>query len=281
MSDFFRSVRFKILLAVFTVMLGFMIAAVYTGGTASIFSQIISTVTQPVQRLSANMTDSATEFFNKYLRAAQTYEENALLREQINEYRRQLVDYEKIRHEYEQLQKISDMREQRSDLTITTAAVIGRDATNNPFYAFTIDKGSLDEVKQYDPVMTDAGLVGYVTEVGLVSSKVMTLLDVNMNVAISNSATRDIGNLSGRVELAEDGLCVMEYLPRDSETAAGDLIITGGGSIFPKDLIIGEVVSVSTSSRGNSLEAVIKPAADIIDVKNVFIITHFEGQGAD
>lgn len=281
MRDFLNGVRFKILVAILTVMVGFMVAAIYSGGTAQLFSRLISAVTVPFQQVSANISGGVSNFFDKYLNAARTYEENRLLREEIGELRSQLVDYEKIKHEYEQLKEIGDMREQRSDLIFATASVIGRDYSNN-FHSFTVDKGSLDDISLYDPVITaDGSLVGYVNEVSLTSSKVMTLLNVGMNIGASNISTRDIGNVTGTVELAERERCLMEYLPRESETKEGDIIVTSGSSLFPKEIVIGAVEQTGASSRGNSIEAVIRPAADIRGVKDVFIITHFEGQGAD
>lgn len=280
MRDFFGSVRFKILVAVLMVMVGFMIAAIYTGGTASIVTQVVNLIVEPVQRLSASATGGVSDFFAKYFHAAKTYEENERLQQEVSELRKQLVDYEKMKHEYEQLQKIGDVREQHQDLVISTASVIERDHAN-PFYTFTVDKGSMDGIALRDPVMTEDGLVGYVEEVGLSSAKVMTLLNINMHVGASNSATRDVGNVTGTLELAREGLCRMEYLPRDSETAPGNIIVTSGGSLFPKGLVIGMVKEITTSSRGNSIEATITPAADILGLKDVFIITEFEGQGQD
>lgn len=281
MKDFLKSFRFKILVAILTVLLGFMIMAVYTGGTASLLSQVVSVVVEPVQKLSSELSANISAFFDKFLNAEEIYEQNALLREEVGELRRKLVDYEKIKHENEQYKEFMDVGEKRQDLTFVPASVIEREATNNPFYGFTIDKGSLDDITLYDPVMTADGLVGIVTEVSLTTAKAVTLLDVNIDVGASNSSTRDIGNVTGTVELARQGLCKMEYLPRDSETAAGHIIVTSGGKLYPKDLVIGVVVDVAPSNRGNSLEVTIRPAAEIKNVKDVFVITHFEGQGIE
>jgi cell shape-determining protein MreC len=49
--------------------------------------------------------------------------------------------------------------------------------------------------------------------------------------------------------------------------------------MFPRDIVIGTVLSVQPSDHGTSLVAIIQPAADIPAVKNVFVIIHFEGQG--
>jgi rod shape-determining protein MreC len=144
-----------------------------------------------------------------------------------------------------------------------------------------IDKGTMNGVALFNPVMTADGLVGYVSEVGMTYAKVITLLDVGVDVGAYNSATRDIGIVSGTAPLAEQGLCALEYLPRESAIKAGDVILTSGGSMFPRDIVIGVVRRVSPNSHGTSLTATVKPAADAAAVKDVFVITYFEGQGQE
>jgi rod shape-determining protein MreC len=278
MSEFLKSVRFKILAAVLAVMAGFMVMSIYTGGTASFFSQLLSLVTMPVQRFSADVAEDATSFLDRFLNASKTYEQNAILREQLNNAYERLVDYDKIKHENEQFREIIGMKEKRGDIIFETASVIARDPASR-FYGFTIDKGSLDGLAQHDPVMTADGLVGYIEEVSLTSSKVKTVLDVTINVGAYSSATRDIGVVTGTVELAAAGLCHVEYLPRNSEIEVGDIILTSGGTEYPKDIIIGTVEEVKTGSHGISMVAVLRPTAQVGTVKDVFVITSFEGQG--
>ncbi|WRS28769.1 rod shape-determining protein MreC [Oscillospiraceae bacterium MB08-C2-2] len=280
MKDFLSSVRFKILLAVLALLVGFMIQAVYTGGTAPLLSQIFSFITTPLQQASASLARSAGEFFDKFLRADEIAAENEFLRQQVNSLRENQVEYDRMKHENEQFREILGVKEKLSDLEIEMASVIARDPSDR-FYSFMIGKGSVDGISPLDPVMTPDGLVGYVSEVGATYSKVITLLDVSIDVGAFASAARDIGIVSGTVEMASQGMCQMEYLPRESTVAKGDLILTSGGALYPKDLVIGVVEDVRTSSHGTSLVASIKPAADIRNVKDVVVITHFEGQGLE
>ena len=279
MKDFVRSVRFKILIGLLVILFGFMIRAVYSGGTAPLFSQVVNIVTVPLQRFSSNITNNVTGFFEKFLNSGALYEQNLQLQNEINELRKRVVDYEKVKHENEQFRQIIGVKEKRPDLSFEIASVIAR-APADRFYSVTIDKGKLDGIEWLDPVMTSDGLVGYVSEVSLNSSKVMTILDISIDVGAYDSATRDIGILSGTIDLAAQGLCRLDYLPRDSKAAIGDIVLTSGGSLFPKDIIIGEVAAIDTSSHGTSLTATIRPAADVRGIKDVVVITHFEGQGS-
>ena len=59
----------------------------------------------------------------------------------------------------------------------------------------------------------------------------------------------------------------------------GDIVVTSGfGSVFPANLIIGEVKDIRAESENISLYAEVVPAADVKGCTDVFIITEFEGQ---
>ena len=56
-------------------------------------------------------------------------------------------------------------------------------------------------------------------------------------------------------------------------------VITSG--LVPKGRVVGTIEDVSIDKSGLSLNATVKPIVDITDVKNVFVITEFEGQGVE
>jgi len=278
-------VRFKILLGFMLVLFGFMIAGVYSVGVGPLFSQMVSLVTVPAQRASAGISDSVAGFFQRFTDSSVLYEENRFLREERSRLLSQMVDYERLRHENDQFRQVIGMVEERRDFTLVTASVIARDPASR-FHSFTIDRGLLDGIRPFDPVITAQGLVGYVSEVGLTYAQVLTILDISVNVGVYSSATRDIGLVSGDILLAEQGLNRLEYLNRESRVSSGDIILTSGGSIFPgsgsifpRDLLIGTVLRVEPSDYGTSLVAVLQPAVDIPGVTNVFVVTDFEGRG--
>ena len=259
-------------------MLGFIIASVYTSG-APVFSQAVNFVITPVQRASASVSGNVIGFFNRFIETGRVYDQNQLLIAELNELRRQLVDYQRVKHENEQFREILGVMDDLDPgITMLTATVIARDPADR-FYAFSIDKGSLHGVSRLDPVITAEGLVGYISEVGPTYARVATILDVSVNVGAYDSASRDIGIVTGTIDLSLEGRNEMQFLPRESDIAVGNYILTSGGSLFPRDIMIGRVVEVGPSAHGTSLVAVIEPTADIRTVRNVFVITSFEGQG--
>ena len=189
------------------------------------------------------------------------------------------MNYEEYKHENEELRKYLDIeyKEEHPDFEMTPAAVVARDPDSR-FYSFTIDKGSLDGVAPYDPVVCADGLVGRVKEVGLTYSKVITILDVEIDVGAYDARTRDIGIVNGSVALAADGRCIMNYLPRESGAAQGDLVVTSGGNLYPKGLVIGKIARLDNAPGNISLYAEIEPTADIRNLTDVMVITSFNGQ---
>lgn len=278
MKDFFSTTRFKILVVIAALMIGFMIAAVYTQGSASFFSNLVSLITRPAQQLSASISDSTAEFFQKYSDNADLYEENEKLKQEVEELRNQLANYNDMKHENEQFRNIAGMMEQRDDLTLLPSFVLSREENN--YYSLIIDQGSRNGVEYLDPVVSsDGSLIGYVSEVGYSSSRVSTILDIKVNVGSYESQTRETGTVTGSANYATDGYCVMEFLSRDSAIEPDGLVLTSGSGLFPRDLMIGTVVRLEPNPHGTETIAVIKPASDLRTLKDVFVITSFDEKG--
>lgn len=280
MKDFLHSVKFKVLVMVAVLVLGFMLAATAKEGFASLPSKLLGTVTEPLQKLSSKISGAASDFLSKFIHADDIQKENEALKEQVASLTKQLVDFDKYKHENEQYKEFFKLQEDNEDFVFEPASVIGRDP-DDQFFSFTIDKGYLNDIAYKDPVMTPDGLVGYVTEVGPTYAKVTTLLDPSMAVSVIDSRTRDLGLVAGESSLALEGQCKMSYLSKNSGVSTGDIVVTSGQSgLFPKELVVGRIVDVQTESHGGSLYAVIDPAADIKEVKDVFVIKSFKGQGS-
>ena len=147
------------------------------------------------------------------------------------------------------------------------------------FEGFTVGAGQLHGVSLYDPVITDEGLVGYISEVGATTSKVTTILDPKLVCGAYDSRTSDAGALSGTTELAEQGYTRFYNLPRTCSVAVGDLVVTSGSGVFPDGLILGNVVSISSDPVSTSLFAAVKPTVRFDELKKVMVLTSFAGQG--
>ncbi len=280
MEDFFKSRHFKILALLLALVFAFTLRAAHTGTAIPMISQVTAWLLTPLQRASAQMTYSIEDALTEYFSGPRLADENGRLRTENADLRSQLVEYERLKAENDQLKNYLEIKEKNPDFDFEPAMVIGRDSADR-FYSFTIDKGSSDGVAENDPVITQEGLIGVVQEVGITHAKVLTILDVMVEVGAINTATREIGVTTGELALAEQGMLRLSYLPRESNAKVGDLIATTGvGGLFPRELVIGAIKEIFPDNQGLSLYAVISPPADLRAVRDVLVIKHFEGQAA-
>lgn len=280
MKEFFKSIKFKILCGIALVLIG---AMLYTGvneGVAGIWQNIISYVVTPIQSASTAVANSFTGFFSTFFRAGELEAENEEYQEELRKLREQLVEYDELKQENERLKEMLGISEEYPNLKMVDASVIQiADATQ--YHTFTINKGADQGINLRDPVVTKDGLVGVVCEVYANRARVRTLLDVGTDVGCYISSTRDVGISAGTIPLAMEGLYRMSYLERSTTAAIGDMVLSSGESgIYPGGLIMGTIKEIRSEESGASAYAIVEPVVEYRQLKNVFVVTSFDGQGS-
>ncbi len=148
------------------------------------------------------------------------------------------------------------------------ALVIGRDPNSWSSVVF-IDKGKKNGITKDMAVLSSHGLAGRVRETGNTISKVMLINDVDSRVAGLLQRTREQGLLVGTPE----GRCKLIYLSLDADVVKGDAVITSGtGSIYPKGMLIGEVIHVAKEKGRLYKYAIVKPYAEFSKLEEVLCI---------
>ena len=277
MRFFFKSRKFKIAAAVTALILVISIIARAAGGMLSPQSNLLGTLIAPIQKMATAISSSFKDFSENLKGSEALILENSHLKEQINELNGKVAEYDTLKNENEFYKNYLGIKNSNPDFTFCDAVIISRDNTD-AFGGFTIDKGSLDGVEQYDPVITDAGLLGYVTSVGLTSSKVTTILSPEISVAAVDSRTGDSGVISGSVEAISKGYTKLSCLQRSAAVAVGDYVVTAGGGVFPKGILIGKIKNISQDEYTSVLYGEIEPFADIEEARQVMVITDFTGR---
>ncbi len=278
MRNFFNSVRFKILTAVLAVIVGVMLYSASTGGIATLPQKIVSFVVLPIQKVSVAVSDSVSDFFSVFVNAKENKEENDELKKELAELRYKLVEYQNTLTENERLREIVGLKEENPDIKLLDAGIIGRDPSDK-FGAFTIDRGTVHGIEKWDPVITADGLVGYIDSLGPTYAKVVTVLSPEINVGAVEIRTKETGNLTGNISLANKGFSKLELLPKNTEITKGDIIVTAGTSgYYPPNLIIGTVEEIELEESGITAFAKIRTASDIYEIKHVFVLTDFLGK---
>ena len=236
--------------------------------TASAFSEVTTAT-----------NDSVSGFFDQIFQSGKYKDENELLKDELANLQKKIVDYEQLKGENERLKEAAEIKSMNPVAEVETASVIARDPDD--LYTFTINAGSLQGIEKDSPVITKRGLVGIVTKVAETYSKVTTVLGLDIQVSSINTAKNEVGVVSGRADLLPRGLCVMLHLDKDTHLEPEDIITTaGGGGLYPSGIIIGKVKEIRVNDNGVSSYAVIEPTEDINAAKNVTVIKSFSGQKA-
>lgn len=275
-KEFFHSIKFKIIVAVMAVLLGFMIYSVTTGGYADPASDLWSRIISPFQRLSASISDSVSSSLDMLANAEDYYNENQKLKSEINSLYNEMIDYDRLKQENEDLRAMLELSEEYEDFTFSPPCSVIARTTNDPYASFTVDKGYSSGIEPGDPVVTSEGIVGVCYDVAENTSGVRTLYSPKTAIGVYSLRTRTTGIIEGGYELAADGYCRMSYIDKTADIAEGDIIITSGSASYPAGQLVGVVVETSMEDSGLSMYAVVKPAVNPASVSSVFVITGFE-----
>ena len=265
----------KALLIALLLISGIMAYAASTGQLTALPQNIMGALAVPFQKATSSIGNKIDAWTDRSLNIDSIIEENEQLKRELAIMRSKQIEYDRIALENKEYKKLLNIADDVQQFETLGASVIGRDGMDK-FYSFTIDKGTRHGVAVNDVVISADGLIGMVVETGANFAKVSTILSPAVNVGCIAGSERDVGISSGSYNLSQGEVCVMNYLPKDTKVKAGDIVSTTGyGTVFPKDLIIGTVESVDIQDSGNSKYATVKPAADIENVKIVFVITDF------
>ena len=253
-----------------------MIYSVTTGGYAEQGASFWGRVTEPFQKLSYSISSKVSSSIDMLVNAENYYNENIRLKEQLNSMYNDIIDYDRIKKENEDLRAMLELsREYESFSFSPPCSVIAR-TTNDPYASFTIDKGSDDGIKPYDPVITSEGIVGVCYDVAASVSKVRTLYSPKTVIGVYSLRTRTTGIIEGDTESAAKGCCRMNYIDKNADIVVGDIIITSGSANYPAEQLVGTVTEVCIEDSGLSMYAIIKPAVDPETVSGVFAVTGFD-----
>ena len=78
---------------------------------------------------------------------------------------------------------------------------------------------------------------------------------------------------AGVVQGTRDGGCQMNYLRRDVDVKAGDRVVTSGlDGIFPKGIMIGEIVDLALEHRDLLLSARVEPSVRLAELEEVLVV---------
>ena len=127
-------------------------------------------------------------------------------------------------------------------------------------------------VEPGQPVVSSAGVVGYVNDVSGRYAEVTLAVDPRASIDVLVQRNRARGVIQG-LGRDDDYTSRIAYLMRRDAVRPGDVVVTSGmGGRFPADLVVGRVAGVDDSTAGMFQEVRVEPAVDFARLEEVFIV---------
>jgi rod shape-determining protein MreC len=273
MKEFFESTKIKIFLSVLLVLV---MLSVFTH---HVENNIISSSVNGITYGLSKVTAAAAENHAAGLSYDELVEQNEQLKAANRDLRARLVDYYSVKEENTRLWKFYGLKKEHGDYSLIPAKVLRRDS-NDEFYSFTLDKGTSSGISVGDPVIGENGLIGWISEADGLTAKAVTILSPQSGIGAEDVATKDRGIVKGSAKYADQNQTMFAKLSSEHKVKAGDIITTTGISgLYPKGLVVGEVVDVCYDTFDTSYYAVVEPYDNIPKVLDAAVITGFEGEG--
>lgn len=227
----------------------------------------------PFQRISYTVNSGAKDFVDFFLNFSEVKEENKEIIKENKELQSELTEKSDLEAENDRLRALLDFKKQRDNYNYIATNIIGISG-GGIIDGYTVDKGQNDGIEKGMVVIAANGLVGKVSTVASNWSIVQAIINENIKVGVMVESTREnTGILTGYKDSSNNNLVKVSNLAIDSTIKKGDKIITSGvGMIYPKEIQVGEVVSVEEDRVSVMKTAVVKPTVEFNKLEELFIV---------
>ena len=239
-----------------------------------ISENVVNTILSPFQSAITSISNVTKKIGVISWEMVTVYEQNKMLRSEVEQLRQRDVNVNEIMAENTRLTNILNYKNAVKQFDTAVAKIISYDSSNLT-NSITINLGAKDGMQKNMPVITPQGLVGTIVAVYEHSAKVQLILDPRSAVGaiIQRPESRVIGIMQGSVGVQT--LAKMVNIPRDADVVVGDNVLTSGyGGLYPKGIVIGEVVEVTNEAGGLLKYATVKTAVDFYRIEEVLVIVN-------
>ena len=242
-------------------------------GNSNIISSGVGGVISPLQKIVYTVNEKVKGSFDFFINFSNVKKENEELTAKNAELENKLIEYERMKDENTRLREMFDYSQTNANYDYLGCNIIGYSG-GNISNGYIIDKGTKDGVEKDMVVITPAGLVGKVTKASSSFAIVQTILNENIAVAAMVESTDETtGILQGITDSKNKNLTELSNIPIESAIKEGDKILTSGlGEMYPKEIRIGEVISVEVDNVGIMKRAVVKPYVDFNKLEELFVV---------
>lgn len=204
--------------------------------------------------------------------------ENEELKKQIEELTKDNTLLQQDKYELTKLRELYELDADYEEYKKIGARIIARDS-GNWYSSFLIDKGSKDGIMEDCNVISGAGLVGRVVDVGPNYAKVVSIISDNINTSGSVLSTGDNLIVTGNLQFM-NSLGVVEFSQLgdvDGAVNVGDKVVTSNISDkYLQGILIGYIETINTDSNNMTKSGTLMPVVDFKHLEEVLVITELK-----
>lgn len=237
-------------------------------------SKLAGKVTSTFDNIFSGVKGVFSNGFDYFGNTKKLNEENEKLKKDIENLEYKLLEINTLETDNESLREKLEIKERYNHFELIYADVTIKNYDNYN-ETFNINKGSNDRVKEKQTVITKDGLLGYISKVAEDSAIVTTILDPNVSVGAQIASVNKNAVVKGDFSLKNEAKLKLTYIPIDTEVSVSEVVYTSGiGEVYPKGIPIGTIEEVVNKKNEIDRYAIVKPLADINNVKSVGIIVN-------
>jgi len=264
-----------VVLAALVLVVAFTLVGHFTG-QGNVFTRAFQTAAAPVSAL-LDKAALRLEDYHAYIHDFDELKaENEAMKARIAGMAAEVRQSQGANAENERLRTLLGLKRSHTDYVLLDASIISW-GSSNWSSVFDIDKGTFSGVEVGDCVITENGeLVGVVTEAGLYSSSVRTLIDPQaaMGATVHSSGLSAVAE--GDFALMGSGQLKLTYVFENSALDLGDTVLTSGaGGVYPAGLVIGTLSGIGAEEGGYGQYGVVTPAVGLSSLSQVFLILDY------
>ncbi|HEX8919739.1 MAG TPA: rod shape-determining protein MreC [Chloroflexota bacterium] len=189
---------------------------------------------------------------------AKILQQNVLLQEKI--------------HDDALIRRMAHFADSHTHLDLLGARVIGHDPNDLADFIL-INKGTRDGLQDGMTVLDDGGyFVGAISDVSTSMSKVLLMTSPSSSVGALDVRSRATGLVEGRYGARP----TLQWVLTGVNVHKGDFIVTSGQyELFPRALLLGQVVGVHRRAVSDFQTADVQPSADFGNLELVQVVRNF------
>ncbi len=241
----------------------------------SIPELLVQGIVAPFRAAGTALTKTAERYYSYMFRYEALEAENEALKKQVAELQDTARKADATERENTRLRNTMKLLESHDTYEEVDAYIIGWSSTDWS-NTLTINRGTSAGITENMVAITDNGeVVGLVSQVGPNFAVVKTVLDSTLEISATIATSGYNGMVSGGYIEGNDKYLQMDYLPSSAIIRNKDQVVTSGSTLYPRGLILGSVVDAGFKETGVAKYAVLKPAAEISSLEQIFIVTNF------